>query len=514
MKTSKQSSIYRNQSSCIRAIFDRAQSSRKVLCVALDYAKTKHVALICDGNGEILKKPFPVENSPEGVSFLLDQIAATARRRKIPDQQIFLGGEDTPSYVDNFIHAISSEGLLVARVNAWEAKENRENHLASTDELDLLGIAKTLVSRRARTARDPREINDGVYAQIRDLTRSRRQLVRQKTAASNRIHTLVDRLFPGFLESSKSGVTAFGPASLALMKDRFSAPQIARRQPRALASLLRRNRVRYCEQQAGKLLSLAGSTLAPDPNRIHSLQQALIATVDLYECLDRNIAQLETEAATLLASTPYAMLTSIGGFGLNLASGWAGELGDPARLGRTDSLCGYSGVVPRTAQTGGPDKPARQGRTSKRCNRILKDWVVQTAGQVAQYGPEEWKQRHTRWVASGQHARFAGARRLLRMARTLLNHQVPWMDAAARAPDASTEVRAAAAESVWGLLVRKWRVLPNWEHEVFSPDRPLGFWRKLAVELHGAYLPLPGDDCENEFSKPYQEARSEVLEDA
>jgi hypothetical protein len=35
------------------------------------------------------------------------------------------------------------------RVNAAEAAENRENHHASTDELDLLGIAKTLLSRRA-----------------------------------------------------------------------------------------------------------------------------------------------------------------------------------------------------------------------------------------------------------------------------------------------------------------------------------------------------------------------------
>ncbi len=48
-------SVYRNQNALIRAVFERVGDTRKVLCVALDYAKRKHVALICDGNGDILK---------------------------------------------------------------------------------------------------------------------------------------------------------------------------------------------------------------------------------------------------------------------------------------------------------------------------------------------------------------------------------------------------------------------------------------------------------------------------
>ena len=62
MKKSKaKQSVYRNQNSLIRALFERAGNSRKVLCVALDYAKRKHVALICEGNGDVLKSSFPVE---------------------------------------------------------------------------------------------------------------------------------------------------------------------------------------------------------------------------------------------------------------------------------------------------------------------------------------------------------------------------------------------------------------------------------------------------------------------
>ena len=58
MKTSRKTqSVYRNQNALVRAVFERAGDARKVLCVALDYAKRKHLALICNGHGDVLR-PF------------------------------------------------------------------------------------------------------------------------------------------------------------------------------------------------------------------------------------------------------------------------------------------------------------------------------------------------------------------------------------------------------------------------------------------------------------------------
>ena len=48
------------------------QLRAKVLCVALDYAKSKYVALSCDGNGDILRQPFAVDNTVESVAFLIE----------------------------------------------------------------------------------------------------------------------------------------------------------------------------------------------------------------------------------------------------------------------------------------------------------------------------------------------------------------------------------------------------------------------------------------------------------
>lgn len=487
-------SIYRNQNVLLRALFERAGDPRKVLCVALDYAKRKHVVLCCDGNGEILRNPFAVDNTTEGVAFLIKQINTTARRRKIAKCNIFLGGEDEASYVANFTASLRAHHYLVLRVNAAEAKENRENQIASTDLLDLLGIAKTLLSRRARSTglsgKTKEKSTQDIYLQIREITRCRRGLVRQQTAASNRIHAFVDQLFPGFLEHSKSGLTPFCEASMALMRERFSAPEIARRRPRSLATFLARHGVRQPDEIAAKLIALASKALPPTPSRLSALQRTLSATVDLRQCLARNANELRCQAALLLASTPYAMLTSIPGIGLTLASGMAAELGDPSSLSKVDSLCAFAGIVPRTFQSGGPDHPAAQGHAPARCNHILKDWTVQSAQKIHLYGPPELKERITRWNANGQHAIFAAARRFLRLLRSLVLNQTPYLEPLSRSSTATNQDRADAALRAWLIVIRKWRTIPEGIARITNQETPLGFWRRAVMESRGVILPL------------------------
>jgi len=131
---------------------------------------------------------------------------------------VFFGGEDYPSYAENFLRRLRQEKFLVVRVNAWEAKQQRDNFQASSDSLDLLGIARCCLTRRGQSVRDLPE----AYPNLRLATRDRDKLVRMRTAVSNRIHSYVDRLFPGFLSEGKSALEPFSKASLELMEDRFS----------------------------------------------------------------------------------------------------------------------------------------------------------------------------------------------------------------------------------------------------------------------------------------------------
>ena len=490
-----QKSVYHHQNSDIRKIFSSAKSCRKILCVPVDFAKTKHLALICDGDGDILKNPFPVHNSVEGAEFLTNQILKTASRRKIPKANIFIGGEDLPSYVENFLYSLVAKGFLTVRVNAKEAKTARENSFASTDSLDLFGISKVMLDRRAVTIARPFEVPESeqkeVYKCIGELSRSRGRIIKSKTAVSNQIYTYADRLFPGFLDSSKSGIYPFSKASLELMKNEFSSIKIARKQSSTLAGQLRRLGTQNPDESAAKLIALAKQALPPNAALLATRQRVLQPLAEQYANLDKAGKAMRVEVAIHLASTPYAFLTSIPGISLTITGGLAGELGDPALLPAVKSICGYGGIVPTLDQTGGPDVPAKPKSSPRRCNRVFKHWLMQATEKINQYGPPEWKDRVIRREAGGQHVSFLSARNFLRVSKALLCRQTTWQSPASLAPNAGKLERAADAEKAYRIMTTKWREVPEWQEIAFGDETPLGRWRNLMIDLFDADLPLP-----------------------
>jgi hypothetical protein len=238
-------SIYRQQCPQLAALFVAAARPDKLAVVAIDYAKREHRALILNGQGDILHSAFTVRNDAEGVVFLLDKVRVCLKHHAITPGHVCFAGEDEPAWVCNFLAALGATGSLVLRVNARDAKDLRASHTASTDDLDLLGIAKCLLSRKARLINAAAMQEDESASRVRslrDLMRQRRRLVHTQTAAQNQTHCLVDRLFPGFLDDLKTGINRFGAASLALMSERFSAQEISRRRPASIAAVLQRYR--------------------------------------------------------------------------------------------------------------------------------------------------------------------------------------------------------------------------------------------------------------------------------
>ena len=137
----KKRNIYVHQSQELLGLYEQAGNSTKVMCVPIDYAKKDHVVMFCNGHGDILRKPFPVKNAPEGVSHLIEQVSRSCRYHRINPAHVYFGGEDGGSYAENFANTLRAKGCLVAGVNAHDAKKQRENLQASTDRLDLMGIA-------------------------------------------------------------------------------------------------------------------------------------------------------------------------------------------------------------------------------------------------------------------------------------------------------------------------------------------------------------------------------------
>lgn len=453
----------------------------------MDYAKAQHMILICNGLGDRLKPNFAVDNTVAGADKLLSEVRACAKKRKIRCEHVFFGGEDRPSFAENFIRKLTEEKFLVVQVNAWEAKQQRDNFQASSDSLDLLGIARCCLKRRGELIHPLPQ----AYPNLEIATRNRDKIVRMRTGVSNRIHSYVDRLFPCFLSPSKSGLEPFGKASLEMMEeDRFSPTQLSRRSRQSLAEWLGRRGVEQPEDKADQLKQLAKEVLGPAPEQTGALQRSLSQLAGVYRGLEKSIDMMDREVAHWLAQTPGAWLTSIPGFGITLAAGWMAELGPPNQWRAVRQLCSYSGVVPRSKQTGGPDKEAVVGSVQPRCNKRLKNVVLQAVEKVRQFGPEDLRQTAQDLEARGAHTEFAMAKRLVRLGKYLVLNGSVYRPKALMDPDTPKATLTAHYQSVWDKLLPKWKSKADLD-EVFAPGNPLGQWRKMVRELYALELRLP-----------------------
>jgi hypothetical protein len=273
------------------------------------------------------------------------------------------------------------------------------------------------------------------------------------------------------------------------MKDRFSAPQICRRRKPKLIELLRRYGTAQPEQAASKLQGHARRVLVTPNEYMNSLQCSLSHHIKHFECLEANIGQLEKEIAIWLAQTQGAFLTTIRGIGIVLAAGSTAEIGDPHEQGPLNNLVSYAGIIPRVKQTGGSEGHSKTGKVAKRCNRILKNHVVQSGSHLGLHGPSDLMADHKRRDAAGQHADFGMGRRFLRMAMCLMRTSQVYIPQKLRDNGVEPEERAGYYLTMWPKLREKWKRLDALE-AAFSKDNPLGRWRNMVQELYEIKLKL------------------------
>ena len=481
----KKRNIYQNQSQELLSLFETAGSSAKVMCVPMDYAKNDHLVMFCNGHGDILRKPFSVKNSPEGLEYLVDQVTRSCRRRSIKKQHVFFGGEDANSFAENFVSTLRFKGWLIAGVNARDAKKQRTNLQASTDRIDLMGIATMLLNCRANCC----PAQSGIYRNLRTLVHHRRKLVVMLTEVKNRVHGIVDLLFPGFLNENKSGIVPFTQSSLYLMEDRFSPKQVRRRKRQKLIEILKRFGTSKAQETAFNLQQYAAKVLHTPVEYVDTLQLSLAQHVKHIRCLQEGVAQLEKEIAVNLTQTQGAFLTSVRGIGIVLAAGVTAEIGNPNEQKPLNNLVSYSGIIPRVKQTGGPDGKTYTYSVARRCNRILKDYVVKSALHMGLHGPEDLMKDYKRRDASGQHADFGIGRRYLRMAMSLMRTSQIYIPSRLRKTESTLEERAGYYLMSWPYLREKWKKYGALE-AAFAKDRPLGLWRRIVQELYDIKLKL------------------------
>jgi hypothetical protein len=209
-----------------------------------------------------------------------------------------------------------------------------------------------------------------------------------------------------------------------------------------------------------------------------------------------DIASEENEMARNLVQTPAALLTSIPGMGVALASGIVGELGDPRHWRGLNRMYSYAGCAQRQKQSGGPDKlPVGMGLPHD-CNHRLKNWLLQAAFHVGTTqhparripGLDGKHRLLNDWqtlAARDGHTRLGIAKRLLRIMDAMITEQriyLPqwWLDKnLTERPEPGLD--ATWLEAATAAMEEKWK-----SYDLTGiPDElnHLKIWRKNANEL-------------------------------
>ena len=150
-----------------------------------------------------------------------------------------------------------------------------------------------------------------------------------------------------------------------------------------LVAKMRKYHLHHPVQKAAKLQAHAAASVVPSKLIVDSLSQSLEHAIRLYKALDGVCDSEWEQMAHCLVQTPYSSMLSLPGVGVVRAATCAAEFGHVDTWNSLNQMCSYAGIAPRTMQSGGPDKPAIILGLSKKCNRRLKDALLQAAHQTA-----------------------------------------------------------------------------------------------------------------------------------
>lgn len=158
--------------------------------VGIDVSSRKSTVAVLRPFGEVVKVPFDVTHSAEGLTEL-------ARQLKELDGETRVVMEHTGRYYEPVANALHEAGLYVSVVNPLLIREYGGNSLrrVKTDKADAVKIARYAFDNWA----DLRDYTpmDTIRYELKTLNRQFQLASKQKTATANNLIALQEQSFPG-----------------------------------------------------------------------------------------------------------------------------------------------------------------------------------------------------------------------------------------------------------------------------------------------------------------------------
>lgn len=337
--------------------------------IGIDVAKDFHVAAVVGGDGSPVGD-FSFMNDAAGFALLAEWLASLG----LNPENSCVCMESTGHYHRLLLHRLVSDGWRVSVVNPVRTdafRRVRSVRRTKTDLVDAYLIADFLrVERPEPVAQTPGGLSD-----LRRLTRLRSELVKHRTALKNRMAAAVDVLFPelpfylgGLWSASCRKVLELwpDPVELALVPEEELAEVLrsSSRGRRGLGDAMTVQRVARCS--IGRC----------DPCAAFEVRSILRSVASL----DDEIKRLDMECQRILKASDAAVLLTVPGLGLVLASSIAAEVGDARLFRRANSMMAFAGMDATKTQSGKFE--STDEHMSKRGSSHLRWALMEAANQV------------------------------------------------------------------------------------------------------------------------------------
>lgn len=339
--------------------------------VGVDIAKNVHWAGIILPNGREIKKSFSFNNNKRGFESLVNEVKNILTMLNI--KKVIIGMEPTGHYWKAFARYIKKiEWIHVVTVNPKKVKDSKElddNSQTKNDKKDCITIARLIKDARYFEPYLP----EGIWAELRNLSNTRAELVRKQNAVKNRIIATMDEYFPEYTNAIK----IFSRTSEEILKRCPFPEDIKSLGKEGLLDHIKDTVKRgYSKKQVETIYELAEESVGTTEGVISAKFQ-----LEMYRkeanLLIEQIGKAEEKLEEQLKETGYyESLISIPGIGIVSAAMLVGEIGDISRFNSYEQIRRYAGLNLVENSSG-----KHQGKTtiSKRGRNLLRSILYRMA---------------------------------------------------------------------------------------------------------------------------------------
>lgn len=308
--------------------------------VGIDIAKNVHWAGIILPNGKEIKKSFSFNNNKKGFESLVETVKNVLTMMNF--EKVIIGMEPTGHYWKSCARYLKKiDWIKVVTVNPFHvknAKEFDDNCQTKNDKKDCMTIARLIKDARFFEPYLP----EGVWAELRNLSNTRAELVRKQNAIKNRLIATIDEYFPEYTKVFKKVLSR--TSEEILKKCPFPEDIKSIGEEELLKHIKITVKRGYSKKQIKEICELASESIGTTEG-INGAKFQLKMYIEEAEMLKKQIKLIEEELEKQLKETGfYESIISIQGIGIVSAATFVGEIGDINRFNSYEQIRRYAGL--------------------------------------------------------------------------------------------------------------------------------------------------------------------------